>query len=481
MPFNSLAFSIFLPLVFTLYWILRPRPLILQNGFLLLANYLFYGWWNWRFLFLIVTISSIDFLAGRALAATDDQARRKLLLVFTLCANLAILGFFKYFGFFVESFRSSLQLIGLDLELRTIQVILPIGLSFYTFQALGYVIDCYQRKVAATREVVPFFAYVSFFPQLVAGPIGRASQLLPQFLTQRQFNSEEAKDGLRQMLWGLFKKMVIADNLVPVIETIYSDYTHYNGAILLLGTLYFTIQVYCDFSGYSDIAIGTARLFGFRLMQNFAFPYFSRNMAEFWHRWHISLSTWFRDYLYIPLGGSRTTSTARHLANLIVTFTVSGLWHGADWTFIIWGFLHGLYYIPLVLSGRHKAFANTVAAGRLLPSLGEAMQMSTTFLLTLFAWIFFRADSLAQATGIIGRVWSSNWLAAPPLDSSQLMHGIPYVVALLVIEWVQREKQHALQIGALPVWARWTSYYGLVLAIFFLSATDHVPFIYFQF
>ncbi len=481
MPFNSLAFSIFLPLVFFLYWTLQNRPLVAQNCFILIASYIFYGWWNWRFLLLICTISFVAFTAGKALSVTDNQNRRKLLLSISLCANLGILGFFKYYGFFVESFMASMQGLGMHLELRTIQVILPIGLSFYTFQAVGYVIDVYQRRVTATDEAVAFFAYVSFFPQLVAGPIGRASQLLPQFLARRQFNTKEAKDGLRQILWGLFKKMVIADNLVPTVETIYRDYHQYSGPILLLGTMYFAIQVYCDFSGYSDIAIGTARLFGFRLMQNFAFPYFSRNMAEFWRRWHISLSTWFRDYVYIPLGGSRTRSTARHLANLIVTFTISGLWHGANWTFIIWGVVHGLYYVPLVLSGRHKAYANGIAPGRLLPSPREAVQMSSTFLLTLFAWIFFRANSLAHATGIIGRLWSSNWLEWPQSHSGQLLNGLPYVLALLAIEWGQRDKQHALQIEAMPVWGRWAIYYGVVLGIFFFSATDHVPFIYFQF
>lgn len=481
MPFNSLAFSLFLPLVFSLYWLLRQYPLIVQNSCILLASYIFYGWWNWRFLFLIFTISLIAFTAGKALDATDNQNRRRVLLAISLGANLGILAFFKYYGFFAESFQTSLQELGMHLELRTIQVVLPVGLSFYTFQALSYVIDVYQRKVTPTREMVAFFAYVGFFPQLVAGPISRASQLLPQFLAKRQFNAEEAKDGLRQILWGLFKKMVIADNLVPTVEIIYRDYNQYSGAILLLGTMYFAIQVYCDFSGYSDIAIGTARLFGFRLTRNFAFPYFSRNMAEFWHRWHISLSTWFRDYLYIPLGGSRTRTTARHLVNLIVTFTVSGLWHGANWTFIIWGLLHGLYYVPLVLSSRHKAYANGVAAGRLLPSPREAVQMTSTFLLTLFAWIFFRANSLSHASGIIGRLWGSNWLEWPQNQATNLLSGLPYVLALLVIEWGQRDKQHALQIEALPVWVRWATYYGVVLAIFFCSATDHVPFIYFQF
>ena len=340
MLFNSLIFPIFLVAAFAIYWLLARAPLKVQNLFLIGASYLFYGWWDPRFLSLIFVSSLVDYVVGRVLAKETRPGRRKTLLTVSLLTNLGILGFFKYFNFFIDSFVELLALVGIEAHVTTLRIILPVGISFYTFQTLSYTIDIYRKKIDHTEDAIAFFAFVSFFPQLVAGPIERAASLLPQFLRKREFELDKAKDGMRQMLWGFFKKVVIADNVAGHVNTIFDGYHSYDGFTLFLGVFFFAIQIYCDFSGYSDIAIGVARLFGFSLMRNFAFPYFSRDIAEFWRRWHISLSTWFRDYVYIPLGGSRTATRARHIANIIITFTVSGLWHGANWTFVIWGFLN---------------------------------------------------------------------------------------------------------------------------------------------
>ncbi len=396
MLFNSFAFAVFLPVVFGLYWALGRQRTRMQNGLLLVASYVFYGWWDPRFLSLIVVSSIVDYVVGLRMAAEEQRARRKALLIVSLATNLGILGFFKYFNFFVDSFAELLGLFGLHANMPALRIILPVGISFYTFQTLSYTIDIYRREIEPTRDMLAFFTFVAFFPQLVAGPIERAKSLLPQFLGERSFDTERAKDGLRQMLWGLAKKVVIADNLAGHVDDIFRGAPDLDGMTLFLGTFFFAVQIYCDFSGYSDIAIGTARLFGFSLMRNFAFPYFSRDIAEFWRRWHISLSTWFRDYVYFPLGGSRV-GKPRHIWNLIVTFTVSGFWHGANWTFIIWGFLNAVYYVPLMLVKHHRRNLDTVAEGRLLPSVREALAMLATFGATLIAWVFFRAATVGDA------------------------------------------------------------------------------------
>ncbi|MEO1728492.1 MAG: MBOAT family O-acyltransferase [Bacteroidota bacterium] len=477
MLFNSLAFALFLPLVFGLYWGLQRRPLWAQNTLLLASSYVFYGWWDWRFLGLIVISSAVDYLVGVQLGKAGRSERsRRLLLTLSVAVNLGILGFFKYFNFFIESLAIGLSSIGFEPNLPLLRVILPVGISFYTFQTMSYTIDVYRRQMEPTRDALAFFAYVSFFPQLVAGPIERAKSLLPQFLVRRQFEWAEAKDGARHMLWGLFKKVVIADNLAPYVDAVYGSWETASGAELFLGTLFFALQIYCDFSGYSDIAIGCARLFGFRLMRNFAYPYFSRDIGEFWRRWHISLSSWFRDYVYIPLGGSRTGSRAHHLFNLIATFTISGFWHGANWTFVVWGFLNGLYYLPLVLSGRNKQHMGTVAEGRLLPSLQETRKMLGTFGLALLAWVFFRAESVGAALSIITGTFSRSWL-----DTGGLAWGLIYVVIVLVAEWFQRDKEHFLQVAHLSRVQRWVLYYAVVTAIVFFRQENAASFIYFQF
>ncbi|MEQ9581622.1 MAG: MBOAT family O-acyltransferase, partial [Arenibacter sp.] len=353
MLFNSIDFAFFLPLVFLLYWFFTKNNLKYQNILIVFASYLFYGWWDWRFLSLIIFSTLVDFSIGNLLRNERNITKRKIYLWTSIVVNLGFLGFFKYYNFFIESFTEAFSFFGNNIEGDRLNIILPVGISFYTFQTLSYTIDVYKEKLEPTKDIIAFTAFVSFFPQLVAGPIERATNLLPQFYKRREFNYALAIDGLRQILWGLFKKIVIADNCAKYANLIFNNSDDYSGSTLIMGALFFTFQIYGDFSGYSDIAIGTSRLFGFNLMQNFAFPYFSRDIAEFWRRWHISLSTWFRDYLYIPLGGSRG-GTWMKIRNTFIIFIVSGFWHGANWTFVIWGFLNALYFLPLLLLNKNR-------------------------------------------------------------------------------------------------------------------------------
>lgn len=478
MLFNSIEFFVFLPIVFVLYWYATNHSLRLQNALVLVSSYVFYGWWDWRFLLLIVFSSMADYLVGLGLEATSRTWARRTLLGVSLVFNLGMLGFFKYCNFFIESFAEAYSFFGTHLEPSRLNIILPVGISFYTFQTLSYTIDVYQRKFKPTRDLVAFFAFVSFFPQLVAGPIERASQLLPQFFSRRRFQYAQAVDGMRQALWGLFKKVVIADNCAVHVNTIFSNYPDYSGSTLLLGAVLFAFQIYCDFSGYSDIAIGVSRLFGFHLMRNFAFPYFSRDMAEFWRRWHISLSTWFRDYVYLPLGGSRG-STGMAIRNTLIVFTVSGFWHGANWTFIAWGLLNAIYFIPLLLAKKNRRYLGDVAEGRWFPSPLEALQIARTFLLTCLAWVFFRAPTITDAVQYLAGIFSPSLLSIPQVAPGWLFILLALFVA---VEWVQRNKQHALQIDGLEVAfpARWLVYYGVLWTIFFVGGSQQ-QFIYFQF
>jgi D-alanyl-lipoteichoic acid acyltransferase DltB (MBOAT superfamily) len=477
MLFNSLTFALFVPAVFALYWLIPRDAIRLRNLFLIAASYVFYGWWDWRFLSLIVLSSAVDFFVGRSMGRSGTRAARKRLLALSLGVNLGVLGFFKYFDFFIHSLAAALSSVGLETSLWSLSIILPVGISFYTFQTLSYTIDIYRRRIEPTHDILAFFAFVSFFPQLVAGPIERAASLLPQFLGRRGFDASKASDGARQALWGLFKKTVVADNLAPMVDAIFADPGSQSSPVLVLGAVYFGIQIYADFSGYSDIAIGTARLFGFDLRTNFAYPYFSRNVREFWGRWHISLSTWFRDYVYIPLGGSRTSDRFRQYINVLITFTVSGLWHGANWTFAAWGFLHGLFYAPVVFGKRSFAKGDTViAAGRYVPPVRDTVRLLVTYTVVTLSWIFFRAETIADAGAYFTHMFS-NGLAG----GLTFQRGIVYVGVVLAVDWVQRTKPHALEVAALPVWLRWVLYYIVVVAIIAFGATGHVPFIYFQF
>jgi D-alanyl-lipoteichoic acid acyltransferase DltB (MBOAT superfamily) len=477
MLFNSIEFIIFLPSIFILYWFLFKRNLKAQNILLLVASYFFYGWWDYRFLALIALSTIIDYLVGLALEKEVLVKKRKLLLVVSLVFNLGMLGFFKYYNFFVDSWVEAWAGLGVEMHASTLQIILPVGISFYTFQTLSYTIDVYRRKLEPTHNFINFAAYVAFFPQLVAGPIERAANLLPQFSVKRVFSIEKAKSGVNLIIWGLFKKMVIADTCATYVNTIFDNYESVNTATLVLGAVYFGFQIYGDFSGYSDIAIGTARLFGFDLMRNFNYPYFSRDIAEFWRRWHISLSTWFRDYLYIPLGGSRG-SKGKQIRNVFIIFLVSGFWHGANWTFIVWGGLHAAFFLPLMLSDRNRKNLDQVSENKWLPSLREFFQISITFILTTLAWIFFRADTVTIAVQYLKRMFQNLSFKIEYLNIERYSVEMIGIILLFVcIEWVHRHLEHPFS-GRF----KWFKLVSIILMILTLGVySDHQQFIYFQF
>ncbi len=478
MLFNSLDFAVFLPIVFILYWFVTNRNLKLQNFLIVAASYLFYGWWDWRFLSLILFSTLVDYSVGRGLLTQENPIKRKALLWTSIVINLGFLGFFKYYNFFLDNFIAAFSLFGKPFEVSSLSIILPVGISFYTFQTLSYTLDVYKKKLEPTKDFIAFAAFVSFFPQLVAGPIERATNLLPQFYKKRKFDYSNAVDGMRQILWGLFKKVVVADSCAVYANLIFNDSADYSGSTLVLGAIFFTFQIYGDFSGYSDIAIGTSRLFGFNLMRNFAFPYFSRDIAEFWRRWHISLSTWFRDYLYIPLGGSRG-GTMMKIKNTFIIFIVSGFWHGANWTFIVWGALNALYFLPIMLTNNNRKNIEIVAQGNYLPNIRDVFGILSTFGLTVLAWIFFRAENIGHAIDYLSEIFSSSLFTIPTLIPKT---PIVLIMFLLIIEWVAREHEHALAFFATkwnrPV--RWVIYYGLIFAIFWLGGKEQ-QFIYFQF
>lgn len=485
MLFNSIDFAVFLPIVFALYWLAGRRSLRLQNGLLIISGAVFYGWWDWRYLGLLLFTSGTDLLVALGLDRDDRAARRRLLLAISVVANLGLLGFFKYHDFFAQSFSDAFRLLGHRPDVRLLHLVLPVGISFYTFQSLSYTIDVYRRELRAVRDPLVFFAFVGFFPQMLAGPIERARNMLPQFQRSRVFDASAAIDGTRQMLWGLFKKVVIADQCAPIVDGIFGGSPPLSANEIVFGCILFAFQIYCDFSGYSDIAIGCGRLFGITLMRNFAFPYFSRDIAEFWRRWHISLSTWFRDYLYIPLGGSRGGPWSR-VRNTFIIFLVSGLWHGANYTFLIWGAVHAALFLPLLLRGTNRQHTGTVAQGRWLPTLREFLSMLLTFTLVTLAWVFFRAADVSTAVRLLAGIASG--YAHNPMQLINLpqftftVAVTPFILTMLLAEWSQRDEQHALAklerlLGPL---ARWGIYYALALIVLYHSGEEHT-FIYFQF
>lgn len=478
MLFNSIDFAIFLPIVFVLYWFVTKRNLKLQNILIVLASYLFYGWWDWRFLSLIVFSTVLDYGISRKLFNEKKDAKRKFLLWSSILINLGFLGFFKYYNFFLDNFITAFSFFGTPIKANSLSIILPVGISFYTFQTLSYTIDVYKRKLEPSKDFIAFTAFVCFFPQLVAGPIERATHLLPQFYNKRIFEYSKAADGMRQILWGLFKKIVIADNCAEYANLIFNNSTDYSGSSLVVGALFFTFQIYGDFSGYSDIAIGTSRLFGFDLMRNFNFPYFSRDIAEFWRRWHISLSTWFRDYLYIPLGGSLGSIWTK-IRNTFIIFIVSGFWHGANWTFIIWGALNAIYFLPLLLTQKNRNNMEIVAKGNFFPSIREFFFMLLTFGMVVFGWIFFRAENIAHAFQIISEIFSSSLVSIPEILP---IHIILLIVIFILAEWLGREGNFALEsLVKFPQSIRWSLYLVISFMIFFFGNFSKTEFIYFAF
>ena len=482
MLFNSIDFAIFLPIVFLLYWFVANKNLKLQNLLIVVASYLFYGWWDWRFLSLILFSTLIDYSVGVRLLKEENISKRKILLWISIFVNLGFLGFFKYYNFFLDNFITAFSFFGTPINAQGLNIILPVGISFYTFQTLSYTIDVYRRKLESTQDFIAFTAFVSFFPQLVAGPIERATNLLPQFYKKRTFEYNKAVDGLRQILWGLFKKIVIADNSAQIANEIFNNSADYNGSTLVLGAIFFTFQIYGDFSGYSDIAIGTSRLFGFNLKQNFAFPYFSRDIAEFWRRWHISLSTWFRDYLYIPLGGSRG-GTWMKVRNTFAIFIVSGFWHGANWTFIVWGALNALYFLPLLLLNKNRANTDTVAKGKYLPSFKEFYQIGITFSLTVLAWIFFRAENIGHAWSYLSTIFSKSLFSIPHFSGMRnALITLILITIFIAVEWVGRNEQYAIESIGLK-WKKFTrwAFYLIIIFTIIIFGGKQQEFIYFQF
>ena len=482
MLFNSVEFILFLPIVFLLYWfVFRPRKV--QNFFLVTASYLFYGWWDWRFLFLIVITSFCSFASGLLLGQYWENKRiRKIVSTSNIVLNLLILSIFKYYNFFTDNLEALFNSFGYQLDWVTLDIILPVGISFYTFQALSYTIDVYQKKIEPTRDLIEFFAYISFFPQLVAGPIERATNLLPQFQKDRHFDYAKAVDGSRQMLWGFFKKIVIADNCGDTVDMMWGGYFELSSINLLALGVLFTFQIYCDFSGYSDIAIGCARLFGINLMQNFNVPYLSRSVPEFWRRWHISLMSWFRDYVYFPLGGSRCAKWKIY-RNMLIVFVVSGLWHGANWTFVVWGLYNALLIIIWRVLGINNS-KGIIAQNSLLPSIKEICQVLITFFLVIIGWIIFRSENLHQASDYLFRMFSTIHLDMHlEIAKRMLIFGI---MPLMIVEYLQRYKDHVLQFPATTLFKyrgfRWAIYIGLLATIFLLDFTGKSQeFIYFQF
>ena len=472
MLFNSLTFFCFLPIVFVLYWSVRTN-LRVQNIFLLFASYVFYGWWDVRFLTLIIASTAVDFILGKMMDTASSSVKRKLLIAISMIFNLGLLGVFKYYNFFIENFVVLSDRMGLSTNLVLLKIILPVGISFYTFQTMSYTIDIYRKKLKHTSDFIAFAAFVGYFPQLVAGPIERAAHLLPQLGEIRVFNSTNAANGLRQALWGFFKKVVIADAVAPLVDLAFSNPESYSSLALILGAVLFSIQIYCDFSGYSDIAIGISKLFGIELKQNFRTPYFSRDIGEFWRRWHISLSTWFRDYIYIPLGGSKG-STALKIRNTFAIFLVSGFWHGANWTFIFWGLINALLFIPLMLSKGNRKHLDHA-------TLKDTHKIIWTFTLTTLAWIFFRADSLSEAMDYLQQIIRVHGGLSLTVKPSLLL----FITLLIIGDWLGRKNDFALSFltqGVLSKTApaRIAIYMTLAYLILLYSGGQQT-FIYFQF
>lgn len=478
MLFNSLSFALFLPVVFFLYWFVCRHDRVKQNWLLLVSSYFFYACWDVRFLFLLMFSTALDYYSGLRIESASGRNTKRTWLWISISINLGVLMLFKYFNFFAENLVSAAALLGIKMHAATINVILPVGISFYTFHGLSYILDIYNNRIRAERNIIDYSVFVSFFPLLVAGPIERATHLLPQIKSNRTFNYVQLADGMRQILWGLVKKLLIADNCAMYADMIFNDHNQYDGSTLALGALFFTIQIYADFSGYTDIATGTARLFGIELLRNFAFPYFSRDIAEFWRRWHISLTSWFKDYLYIPLGGSRG-STWMKIRNTYIVFLVSGFWHGANWTFIVWGALHATYLLPLLLLNRNRQHLEIVAAGRRLPSPKEFLSISITFLLVGFALIFFRSPNLASAIAFISEMFTASFFSMPEIFPK---HVIAMILVFMAVEWMGREQPYAIAKTGLhwPRPFRWSLYLCMTIIIIIMSGKDQ-PFIYFRF
>ena len=489
MIFNSLAFAIFLPVVFILYWFVANKNLKVQNILLLLASYFFYGWWDWRFLFLLMGLSLLNYFIGIQIDKDESGKAKGIWLALALLVNLGFLCVFKYYNFFIDSFIDLLSLFGYNLPRSTTRIILPLGISFYTFLSLSYILDISKGNLKAHRNSIEVLLSLSFFPIILAGPIQRPSTLLPQIVKKREFDYSRATDGLKQIVWGLFVKTVIADNLAPSVDTIFKNYADFSGSTLLIGAILYAVQIYADFSGYSNMAIGTGKLFGFTLMQNFAYPYFARDISEFWKRWHMSLTTWFRDYLFLPLSVAVSRGIKKEKIGFIksdlviyilastVTWFLTGLWHGANYTFIVWGMIHGFFLILYQSQKQPRKQLFKKMGIKNSNSFIVFFETILTLFVVLLAWIFFRSDSISQGFAYLDRMFSPSLFELP---SGLFKTGLIWGAVLLAVEWFQRDKQHALQFEKLPVYLRWIAYYAILFLIFNKGGQQET-FIYFQF
>lgn len=477
MFFNSLSFAVFLPLVFLFYWLVGRTSKRAQNSILIIASYYFYSCWDWRFLFLLLFSTFLDYFTAIQIEKGRTNKSRKFWFWLSIIINLGFLGVFKYYDFFAISMANMISSFGFHANPWLLKLILPVGISFYTFHGLSYVIDIYYKRISAERNFIDYSLFVSYFPLLVAGPIERATHLLPQVKIARKFDFEQAKSGVYQILWGLFKKVVIADTCATFANAIFDNFQHMNSLSLLLGSFYFAFQIYGDFSGYSDIALGVSKLFGIELLRNFNYPYFSRDIAEFWRRWHISLSSWFRDYVYIPLGGSKG-SKAKQIRNVFVIFLLSGFWHGANWTFLAWGAINALFFLPLLLLKKNRTNLDSVALNFSLNSLKVIGQILFTFLITCFAWIFFRSPSIGSAVNYIKRIFTQGEFAEQYLKNERYNYEILLLLLFFIaIEWTYRNK-----IEPLSGKNSWIKVALCLIGIVVLGVfSDYKSFIYFQF
>ncbi|WP_281228110.1 MBOAT family O-acyltransferase [Flavobacterium aquiphilum] len=477
MFFNSLAFAIFLPIVFFLHWFVFNKTKTSQNTLLIIASYYFYSCWDWRFLFLLVFSTFLDYYTGIRIEKSANEKGRKFWFWLSIGVNLGFLGIFKYYNFFSVSFAEMLTSVGFKASPILLDVILPVGISFYTFHGLSYVIDIYFKRIKAEYNFVDYSLFVSYFPLLVAGPIERATHLLPEVKVKREFDFEKAKEGVYQIIWGLVKKVVIADTCATYANAIFDHYTSMNSLSLILGAVYFAFQIYGDFSGYSDMALGMSKLFGLDLLRNFNYPYFSRDIAEFWRRWHISLTTWFRDYLYIPLGGSKGGVWMK-VRNTFIIFLVSGFWHGASWTYIVWGLINAIYFLPLLLSNSNRKNLDTIALRWDFDSVKTVINILSTFLITCVAWVFFRAKTISDAILYLKQIITNGDFSSQYLDNERYNYELLLMIGLFVwVEWNNRTK-------AEPISGK-RSLLKVVLAILAIMAfgtfSDYKEFIYFQF
>jgi len=477
MLFNSFTFLVFFTIVFFLYWFPLKDKTKAQNIFILICSYVFYAWWDWRFLGLILFSTGVDYLIGKQLSKQENKLIRSSFLGLSIILNLGLLCYFKYANFFIENWMAAWESVGVSTNITSLQIILPVGISFYTFQTLSYTIDVYRRKIQSSDSIINFAAFVAFFPQLVAGPIERASHLLPQFSIKRTFNYQNAQSGLYLIVWGLFKKIVIADTCATYVNVIFDNYESMNTLSLILGAIYFAFQIYGDFSGYSDIAIGLSRILGFDLKQNFNKPYFSRDIAEFWRRWHISLSTWFRDYVYIPLGGSRVSKILQ-VRNVFIIFLISGFWHGANWTFVFWGILNAFYFLPLLLLNRNRNHMDTASLSFSRSGIVQSLNIVVTFCLVSVAWIFFRANTIQDAFLYIDRLLSDMNFKFQYLSIERYsIEALLLIFFFVIIEWFSRYYES-------PFIGRFKNLYMflVIASIIILGVySNHSDFIYFQF